>query len=51
MTKLGKWMTKMNFSHSNLVTPLELLLHVFLSVVQGQPGRHASAFFPQDMRV
>ena len=26
MTKLEKWVTKMSFSHSNLVTPLELLL-------------------------
>ena len=25
VTKLEKWVTKMSFSHSNLVTPLELL--------------------------
>jgi len=26
VTKLGKWVAKMSFSHSDLVTPLELLL-------------------------
>jgi hypothetical protein len=25
VTKREKWVTKMNFNHSNLVTPLELL--------------------------
>jgi hypothetical protein len=25
MTKFEKWVTKINFNHSNLVTPLELL--------------------------
>ena len=33
VTKLEKWVTKMSFSHSNLVTPLELLLAIYVSCV------------------
>ena len=33
MTKLEKWVIKMSFSHSNLVTPLELLLSPITDVI------------------